>query len=47
MRLVFADVMAPVRDELDRLGLTEVVGSDAYFETVGEAIDAYPGPSRS
>lgn len=43
VRLVFANLMAQVREELDRLGVTDLVGSDAYFETVEEAIDAYPG----
>jgi MFS superfamily sulfate permease-like transporter len=47
VRLVFANVTTIVRDELDRLGVTDLVGSDAYFETVEDAIDAYPGASRS
>ncbi len=47
VRVVFSDVLAPVREELDQLGVTEIVGSDAYFETVADAIEAYPGPTRS
>ena len=35
------------REELDQLGVTETVGSDADFETVADAIEAYPGPTRS
>ena len=33
--------MADVREELDRLGVTDVIGSDGYFETVEDALDAY------
>jgi hypothetical protein len=31
-RLLFADVSDHVREQLDRSGVTEVVGTDAYFE---------------
>jgi high affinity sulfate transporter 1 len=37
VRLVFADVSDHVREELDRSGVTEVVGKDAYFEDLDEA----------
>jgi anti-anti-sigma regulatory factor len=32
IRLVFAGVSEHVRAELDRSGVTELVGQDAYFE---------------
>lgn len=40
-RLVFADVDADVRAELDRFGITELVGEDAFFDGVQETIEAY------
>ena len=41
VRLVFADVQDPVRRELDRYGITDLVGADAYFATVADAIAAF------
>ena len=41
VRVVLANVTADVREELDRLGVTEVIGSDGYFETVEDVLDAY------
>jgi len=43
IRLVFALVSEHTKKELDRLGITEVVGSDAFFATPGELIAAYRG----
>jgi high affinity sulfate transporter 1 len=48
-RMVFADVDEAVRAELDRYGITELVGADAFFDTVMDAVAAYrtaspPGP---
>jgi MFS superfamily sulfate permease-like transporter len=37
VRLVFAEMSEHVRGELDRSGVTELVGQDAYFETLGKA----------
>jgi high affinity sulfate transporter 1 len=41
VRLVFAEISDHVRGELDRSGVTELVGSDAYFETLGRAGEEY------
>ena len=41
VRVSFADVQGPVRKELDRYGITELVGADAYFATVADAIAAH------
>ena len=30
-----------VRAELDRFGITEMIGADAYFDTVGDAVRAH------
>jgi high affinity sulfate transporter 1 len=41
VRLVFAEVSDPVRAEMDRYGLTDEVGKDAFFETIAEVADAF------
>jgi MFS superfamily sulfate permease-like transporter len=41
IRLVFALVSKHTKKELDRLGVTEVVGSDAFFATPDELVAAY------
>ena len=46
IRLVFAGVTPPVRAELDRLGVTEVAGTDAYFDTVDDLLDGYDHGGR-
>ena len=40
-RLVFADVDDDVKAELDRFGITELVGPDAYFDSVVETTEAF------
>jgi sulfate permease, SulP family len=40
-RLVFADVDADVRAELDRFGITQLVGSDGFFSSVVEVVEAF------
>jgi hypothetical protein len=44
--MVFADVDEDVRAELDRYGITELVGSDAFYETVTDAIASYRAAPR-
>ncbi len=41
IRLVFAVVSEDVRAELDRLGITDLVGKDAFYATGDELLDAY------
>ncbi len=41
VRLVFAEVVDDVRAELRRYGVEDLVGSDAFFGTVQEVVDAY------
>jgi MFS superfamily sulfate permease-like transporter len=41
VRLVFADVMAMVRPEFDRYGLTDTVGADAFYVAVTDVLDAF------
>ena len=40
-RLVFADVDDDVKAELDRFGISELVGPDAYFDSVVETTEAF------
>ncbi|HEY6422753.1 MAG TPA: SulP family inorganic anion transporter [Pseudonocardiaceae bacterium] len=40
-RLVFSNVLGPVRTQLDRYGITAAVGSAAYFDTAGEVLEAF------
>ncbi len=41
IRLVIAEPMRPVRDVLDRYGLTELLGADAIYDTIDEAVNAF------
>jgi high affinity sulfate transporter 1 len=41
IRMVFAEVEEEIRHELDLSGVTELVGKDAYFETLLDVEDAY------
>jgi MFS superfamily sulfate permease-like transporter len=41
IRLVVAEIPQEVRDETARYGLVELIGEDAFYDTVSEVIDAY------
>jgi len=41
VRLVFADTLAETRAELDRFGISDLVGRDGYFDSVAAAVDAF------
>jgi MFS superfamily sulfate permease-like transporter len=41
IRLVFAVVSDDIRTELDRSGITRLIGEDAYYATVADALNAY------
>ncbi|MFM2483826.1 SulP family inorganic anion transporter [Celerinatantimonas yamalensis] len=41
IRLVFAEVSENVRVELDRSGITELIGIDAYYDSVADVVDAF------
>jgi len=40
VKLVLADVMTSVRHKLDRYGITQLLGDDAFYPTVGSALRA-------
>jgi sulfate permease, SulP family len=41
IRMIFAIVSDDVRKEMDRSGLTSLLGADAYYATVGDVVNAY------
>jgi sulfate permease, SulP family len=41
VHLVLSSVLGPVRQQLDRYGISKVLGKDAYFDTPGEALQAF------
>ena len=46
VHLVFSSVLGPVRQQLDRYGISKALGQDAYFETPGEALEAFHSAVR-
>jgi sulfate permease, SulP family len=46
IRLLLSNIIKPVRHQLDRYGITDTVGTDAYFDTAGEALDAFHAQHR-
>jgi sulfate permease, SulP family len=41
IRLVISTVLGPVRQQLDRYGISAVLGPGAYYDTPGEALEAF------
>ena len=41
VHLVLSSVLGPVRQRLDRYGISKALGQDAYFDTPGEALEAF------
>ncbi len=41
IRLVASTVLAPVQQQLDRYGISAILGPEAYYETPGEALEAF------
>jgi sulfate permease, SulP family len=41
IRLVVSTVLSPVRQQLDRYGISAALGPGAYYDTPGEALEAY------
>jgi SulP family sulfate permease len=46
VRIVFSSVLGPVRQQLDRYGISSALGHDAYFDTPGQALDAFHATAR-
>jgi high affinity sulfate transporter 1 len=47
IHLVLSNIIGPVRHQLDRYGISAALGTDAYFDTAGEALDAFDAQYRS
>jgi len=48
IRLVLAEVVDLVKDELDRYELTDLIGKDAFYKSVSDVVSAYDRtPARS
>ena len=45
IELRFAELKDPVKDHLRRYGLLERIGDDAFYPTVGTAVDGYVAAS--
>jgi high affinity sulfate transporter 1 len=41
VRLALSSVVGPVRQQLDRYGISKALGADAYFDTPGAALEAF------
>jgi len=46
VHLVLSSVLSPVRRQLDRYGISSALGQDAYFDTPGEALEAFHSSVR-
>jgi high affinity sulfate transporter 1 len=46
VRLVLSSVLGPVRRQLDVYGISKTLGADAYFDTPGEALEAFNAAAR-
>jgi MFS superfamily sulfate permease-like transporter len=46
VRIVFSSVLDPVRQQLDRYGISSALGQDAYFDTPGHALEAFHSTAR-
>jgi high affinity sulfate transporter 1 len=46
-RLVLTEVLDTVRAQLDRYGITQLIGSDAYFPTPQDVLDAFQSEAPS
>ncbi|HKB30344.1 MAG TPA: SulP family inorganic anion transporter [Streptosporangiaceae bacterium] len=41
IRVAFSALLDPVRKQLDRYGISETIGADAFYETPGEALEDF------
>ena len=47
VRLVMSSVLDPVRQQLDRYGISPTLGADAFYDTPGQALEAFHAAGRS
>ena len=46
IRFVISSLLAPVREQLDRYGINAALGPGAYYDTSGEALEAFQATAR-
>jgi sulfate permease, SulP family len=46
IRLVVSSLLGPVREQLDRYGISAALGPGAYYDTPGEALEAFQASAR-
>ena len=46
VHLALSSVLGPVQRELNRYGISKALGQDAYFDTPGEALEAFHSTVR-
>jgi MFS superfamily sulfate permease-like transporter len=46
VHLALSSVLGPVRQQLDRYGISKALGQDAYFDTPGQALEAFHSTVR-
>ena len=47
IRLAVSSVLGPVREQLDRYGISAALGPGAYYDTPGEALEAFHATKRA
>ena len=47
IRFVVSSVLGPVREQLDRYGISAALGPGAYYDTPGEALEAFHATKRA
>jgi len=47
VRLVWVNVIEPVKHELDIYGITGLIGKDAFYQNIKDAVDDFQDPVRS
>ena len=47
VRLAFSSVLGPVRKQLDRYDISKALGPGAYYDTPGEALEAFHAANRT
>ncbi|MGH3393386.1 MAG: hypothetical protein ACRDPO_01730, partial [Streptosporangiaceae bacterium] len=46
IRLIITSMLGPVRDQLGRYGINAALGPGAYYDTPGEALEAFQAADR-
>ena len=47
IRLTVSSILGPVREQLDRYGISAALGPGAYYDTPGEALEAFHATKRA